>query len=312
MAEPQVQHYERVVVRAPAKVNLFLGVGPPRSDGYHELATIYQAVSLYDEVSATHADPGAGPKVVVIGDEAHAVPTDERNLAWRAVRDLAAARGVAPDIEVRIRKGIPVAGGMAGGSTDAAGALRAADALWDLQAPEEELLELAAEIGSDVPFCLVGGTAMGLGRGEKVTPVLASGRYEWVFGLASEGLRTPTVYQVLDQLRTGKVTPEPVVPDDFLAALRSGDATRLARLWRNDLQRAALSLRPQLAELIEIGVDAGALAGIVSGSGPTVAWLVPDADTALRVTVSLSSSGLCAAVRSASGPVPGARVVNKQ
>ena len=142
---------------------------------------------------------------------------------------------------------IPVAGGMAGGSADAAGALLACDALWGTGLTRRDLLELAAELGSDVPFGLVGGTAIGLGRGERLMPALARGHFDWVFALADGALSTPRVYAECDRLRAGRVLPEPRVSDDLMTALRAGNAAALGRALRNDLQPAACSLRPVAA-----------------------------------------------------------------
>lgn len=295
-----------VTVRVPAKINLELSVGGPRPDGYHDLATVFHAVSLVDEIHATPADEVS---VEVEGLQADQVPTDGRNLAVRAAVLLAERTGVEAGVRLRIRKGIPVAGGMAGGSADAAGALLACDALWRTGLSRDELSGLAAELGSDVPFSLVGGTAIGTGRGERLTPALARGEYHWVVALAEGGLSTPRVYARLDQLRAGRVLPEPEVSTRLMQALRSGDPVALAGALSNDLQPAACDLAPQLARTLELGRSAGALGGIVSGSGPTTVFLVRDAEQALDVSVALTASGAVRDVRRVRGPVPGARVV---
>jgi 4-diphosphocytidyl-2-C-methyl-D-erythritol kinase len=209
---------------------------------------------------------------------------------------------------LHIRKGIPVAGGLAGGSADAAGALIACDALWGTGLGRSELLSLAAHLGSDVPFAVMGGTALGVGRGEHLTPALARGRFEWVFAVAEGGLSTPLVYSECDRLRDGRVLPEPRVSDAMMSALRSGDAVALGQAMLNDLQPAACSLRPQLLLTMEVGDDAEALGSLVSGSGPTVAFLARDAEHALDIAVSLSASGTCKTVKRAHGAVAGARV----
>lgn len=295
-----------VAVRAPAKVNLALSVGPGRADGYHELATVYQAVSLYDEVIAT---PSETLEVVVEGEQAAAVPLGRANLAHRAVTLLARQVGVAPGVRLVIRKGIPVAGGMAGGSTDAAAALVACDALWGLGLDRDKLLSLAGRLGSDVPFCLVGGTAIGTGRGERLTPALGRGRFHWVFALAEDGLATPDVFAEFDRLHAGRDVPAPRVRPGLMQALRSGDAQALGDELVNDLQEAACSLRPALVQTLEVGLDHGALGAVVSGSGPTVAFLVDGVEAGLEVAVALSASQVCRGVRRAQGPVPGARVL---
>jgi 4-diphosphocytidyl-2-C-methyl-D-erythritol kinase len=296
-----------VTAAAPAKLNLAMSVGGPRRDGYHEVATVYHAVSLYDEVVAT-AEPGMTVTVEgAKGLDVDGVPVDDSNLVAKAARLLAAQTGAAADVHLHIRKAIPVAGGMAGGSADAAAALLACDALWGTGLTRQELIDLGAQLGADVPFSVMGGTALGVGRGERLTPALARGRFEWVLALAEGGLSTPHVYAETDRLRQGRVLPEPRVDDSMMAALRSGDAVALGQAMHNDLQPAAVSLRPQLLQTMEVGDEAGALGSIVSGSGPTVAFLARDAEHALDIAVSLSASGTCRSVKRVHGAVGGAR-----
>ncbi|MGH3852786.1 MAG: 4-(cytidine 5'-diphospho)-2-C-methyl-D-erythritol kinase [Pseudonocardiaceae bacterium] len=295
-----------VTVRVPAKVNLHLAVGSLRWDGYHELVTVFQALSMIDEVTIAATDE---PGVQVHGEGAGTVPTDHRNLAWRAVLLLAEHVGRRPAVRVVLRKTIPVAGGMAGGSADAAGALLALAGLWRLDISREELAGLAAGLGSDVPFALCGGTALGTGRGASLVPVLARHTFHWVIALDHRGLPTPEVYRELDRLRCHPAPQRLGDVEPLLEALASGDPRRLAALLGNDLQAAAVSLRPALRRTLRAGVDAGALAGIVSGSGPTCAFLCADAEAAVRVAAELAGVGVCRTVRVASGPVPGARIV---
>jgi 4-diphosphocytidyl-2-C-methyl-D-erythritol kinase len=295
-----------VTVRVPAKVNLQLSVGGPRPDGYHELATVFHAVGLFDDVTAL---PGDGLTVSVEGEGAADIPLDSDNLAVRAAELLAAHVGIEPRAHRHIHKGIPVAGGLAGGSADAAGALVALDHLWQTGLDRDELQPLAAQLGSDVPFALVGHTAVGIGRGERLTPALARGHFHWVLAIAEAGLPTPAVYAELDRLRGKAVLAEPRVSDALMAALRSGDPVALGRAVSNDMQRAAVSLRPQLTMTLDVGEEYGALAALVSGSGPTCAFLARDEDHALDLTVALAGSGTCRTVRQATGPVAGARVV---
>jgi 4-diphosphocytidyl-2-C-methyl-D-erythritol kinase len=292
-------------VRVPAKVNLELSVGPVRDDGYHDLVNVFHAVSLYDEVTAS---PAGSLRVSLEGPAG--VPTGPDNLAARAASLLARHVGVEPRVALHIRKDIPVAGGMAGGSADAAAALVACDALWESGLDRETLLELGARLGSDVPFALLGGTAVGLGRGERLTSVEVTGEFHWVFGFADGGLSTPAVYAECDRLRAaGGGVPWPRVSDDLMAALKTGDAVGLGRALANDLQPAALSLRPSLAGALEAGRELGALGSIVSGSGPTCAFLAASADHAADLTVGLEASGRFASVREAVGPVPGASLL---
>lgn len=295
-----------VTVRAPAKLNLHLSVGPLREDGFHELTTVFQAVSLYDELTVRPSDTLS---LVLQGDTAEGVPSGPDNLAVRAVQALAAEAGVAPHVSLLLRKGIPVAGGCAGGSADAAAALVACDVLWGLGLGKDDLGQVAARLGSDVPFSLHGGTALGTGRGEQLTPVLGHGSYTWVLALAADGLSTPAVYHELDRLREAGPVGLVTGPDDVLAALRRGSPTALGRALRNDLQVAATSLRPALQHLLDAGMQLGALGAMVSGSGPTAAFLAEDDDHAESLSAALLGDGLCRSTRVASGPVPGARVV---
>lgn len=295
--------------RAPAKVNAQLAVGPLRADGFHELRTVYLAVSLFDTVTV---GPGEGLTVTVTGVDVEVVPTDRRNLVWRAAELLASHAGVPADATIAIAKSIPAAGGLAGGSADAAAALLALDALWDIRAGREELGHLAARLGSDVPFSLHGGVALGTGRGDQVSPVLARTRTHWVLGIAGEGLSTPAVYAELDRLRAAGTVPggEPLAPaDPVIAALRNGPPSVLAGVLANDLQAPALALRPVLGRALRATIDAGALAAVVSGSGPTVAALAPDEQAAIRMAAELAGAGIFRTVRAVHGPVPGARLV---
>lgn len=311
-------------VRVPGKLNLHLGVGRVGPDGYHPVVTVLQAVSVFDDVEARPADrisvavtgeggtSGRGadtPKTENFG----VVPLGPDNLACRAARLLARHTGVSDGVALTLHKDIPVAAGMAGGSADAAGALLACDALWGTGLSRAELVTLAAELGSDVPFGLVGGTALGTGRGEHLTPVLARGSYSWVFALADGGLSTPAVYReydrMLEELPDSAELLRPAVarPDDVLAALRTGDAHALAATLGNDLQLPALRLRPTLRPVLDRARELGALAGLVSGSGPTCAFLAEDPAAAEELAEGLDDRTLCRAVRVATGPVPGAR-----
>ncbi|MYT23170.1 4-(cytidine 5'-diphospho)-2-C-methyl-D-erythritol kinase [Streptomyces sp. SID7760] len=297
--------HKSVTVRVPAKVNVQLAVGAARADGFHDLANVFLAVSLYDEVTVT---PAETLTVTCSGPDADQVPLDRTNLAARAAEILAARNGRSDAVHLHIAKNIPVAGGMAGGSADGAGALLACDALWGLGTPRAQLLEICAELGSDVPFSLVGGAALGTGRGELLTPVEA-GTFHWVFAVADGGLSTPAVFREFDRLAEGRSIPVPQASPALLTALASGDADALAATLANDLQPAALSLRPQLAATLEAGTSAGALATLVSGSGPTTAFLVRDPESALKVAAALEASGTCRTTRTATSPAPGATVL---
>ncbi|MEW1834049.1 4-(cytidine 5'-diphospho)-2-C-methyl-D-erythritol kinase [Microbacterium sp. NPDC079995] len=299
----------RVHVRAPGKLNLFFDVGAVGDDGYHEVASVYQAVSLYEDLWASHDE---GFHLAVTGDvDVSGVPLDERNLALRAARLVTDAVGWEGGIRLQIHKGVPVAGGMGGGSADAAAALVAVNELIEAGLSTSELHELGAGLGADVPFALLGGTAVGTGRGDELAPALGRGRFSWVLVTDGDGLSTPEVYGTLDRLRDvadigpGRLMPE--VDPAVLRALRSGDAAALAAVIRNDLQLAAVHLRPALAEVLDAGMAAGALGGLVSGSGPTVAFLASDDDHAREIAAQLSDAGRTA--HTVSGPVAGTRIV---
>jgi 4-diphosphocytidyl-2-C-methyl-D-erythritol kinase len=321
-----------VTVRVPAKINLHLAVGETRPDGFHDLVTVFQALNLFDEISVVTAHgartPGVGerlatigpgaPGVELLGDvtdaERAAVPVDSSNLAWQAAVALAAAVGREPDVRIGLRKSIPVAGGMAGGSADAAGTLLALATLWRLDLGREALMEVAARVGSDVAFALHGGTALGTGRGDALVPVLSRHTFHWVVALQDHGLSTPTVFAELDRLRATAGPDAPVKRlgnvEPVIEAIASGEARALALLLGNDLQAAAVSLDPGLRRTLRAGVSAGALAGVVSGSGPTCVFLCTDGPAAVRVAAELSGAGVCRTVRVAHGPVPGARVID--
>lgn len=289
----------QVITHVPAKINVVLSVGPARSDGYHELATVFHAVSLYDEVVAT---PAAGLSLVVDGPYADATPADETNLAARAARALAKHAGVAADVALRVRKAIPVAAGLAGGSADAAGALLACNELWRLGLSDAKLAAVAATLGSDVPFALHGGTAVGAGRGERLRSVDVGATLHWVLAVADGELATPAVYKRLDALRSGQRIRRPRVSRDLLTALGAADVDALAAEMGNDLQEAAIQLRPSLAEVLRAGRDLGALGGIVSGSGPTCVFLARDAKHSAEVAAELAATGSCADALAVTGP----------
>ena len=306
-----------VTVRVPAKLNLQLAVGPPRADGYHDLVTVFHAVSLFDEVTA---EPAGIDGVTVTGEGADRVPADQDNLALRAVAALreaiaGPATGLSMDpggVHITIAKRIPVAAGLAGGSADAAAALMACNDLWDMGLSQQRLLEIAARVGSDVAFALLGGTAVGRGRGERLTPALApTTPYHWVLAFADGHLSTPEVYAALDRLRAADpaAPPAPELDTALMSALRSGEARQVGRALSNDLQPAALSLVPALRKTLAAGLELGALGALVSGSGTTCVFLAASADRALDLAASLSGAGVCRSVARVSGPVAGAAVV---
>jgi 4-diphosphocytidyl-2-C-methyl-D-erythritol kinase len=310
-------------VRVPAKVNLQLSVGPLRPDGYHDLVTVFHAISLADDVTVALAD---GDSVTVTGEGAEQVPDNRDNLALRAVSALRAAiragsapgAANAPGVAVTIRKRIPVAAGLAGGSADAAAALVACNELWDAGLSQRELCEVGARVGSDVAFAVLGGTAVGRGRGEDLTSALTSAaRYHWVLAFADASLSTPEVYGTLDRLRDNRDNevaqpqPQPELSAELMSALRAGEAEKLGRALSNDLQAAAISMLPALRKTLAAGREFGALGALVSGSGPTCFFLTRDAGHATDLAVALSGAGVCRAVARAVGPAPGAAVIER-
>lgn len=305
-----------VTARAPAKLNLQLAIGPLRADGFHDLATVFHAVSLFDEVTARAADQIT---VRVEGEGAGQVPADGDNLAVKAAVALRKTARITAGVEIVIRKRIPVAAGLAGGSADAAAALVACNKLWAAGLDPAQLAQLAGTLGSDVPFALAGGTAVGLGRGERLTPALVGGRYHWVLAVADSGLATAAVYAEYDRLQALAAASgarqaqrrRPAIDRDLLAALRSGDAAAVGGLLTNDLQPAALSVRHQLRRTLSAGTEHGALGAIVAGSGPTCAFLARSAEHAVDLAATLSGAGVCRYVACASGPVPGAAVIRQ-
>ncbi len=295
-----------VTVRVPGKVNLYLAVGDRRADGYHELTTVFHAVSLFDDVTVRTADVMS---LDVIGEGAGTLPRDERNLAWQAAELMAEHVGRTPDVAITIEKSIPVAGGMAGGSADAAAVLVAVNALWEQGVPRRDLHALAARLGSDVPFALHGGTALGTGRGEELATVLSRNTFHWVLAFGRGGLSTAKVFAEIDRLREIGAPPRLAAAEPVLSALAAGDPFELAPLLGNELQPAAASLDPDLRRTLRAGAEAGALAGIVSGSGPTCAFLCASPAAAVDIGTELAGADVCRTVRVASGPVHGARVV---
>jgi len=299
--------YKSVEVQAPAKVNLQLSVGPKVADGYHQVVTVFQAVSLMDVLKISESDQFA---ISIKGDYTTGVPLDQSNLVFKAVQLMSEKFDTSTKLDVEINKSIPVAGGMAGGSADAAATLLGIDQLYGLGLTKDELGEVARNLGSDVPFMLHGGTAVGRGHGDEITPALSRGTYHWVIAVSSSGLSTPAVYGECDRLRTGLDIKAPSLNDELLQSLLSGDSVRVGKSLNNDLQAAACSLRPALRLILDTGNEYGALGGIVSGSGPSVAFLVADEDHSLDLAVALTSSGVVGSVARAQGPVPGAKVIS--
>ena len=298
-----------VIARVPAKINLQLAVGPLGNDGFHEVTTVFQAISLFDDVTVETVPENNGISIQVTGQTSTGVPSDSSNLAVKAATLMIKNYDLPSDINIKLKKEIPVAGGMAGGSADAAGVIVGLDSLFELGLSRDEMEMVGSKIGADVPFSICGGVAIGTGRGDQITPALFKGSYNWVLALSGQGLATPSVYAECDRLREGLSISTPVVSEHLMQALRAGDVKALGKSLSNDLQPAACSLRPALRLVLDVGLDYGALGGIVSGSGPTVAFLVKDDEHAMDLTVALSSSGVISSVVRATGAVAGARII---
>ena len=299
-----------VTVRVPAKVNLQLSVGPRESDGYHNLVTVFQAISIFDEVTVSFTPAQSGVSISITGEQTHGVPADANNLAVKAVELIAKEYDLNIDAHIEIKKAIPVAGGMAGGSADAAATIVGIDYLYSLGMSREEMVEIAAQLGSDVPFMLSGGTAIGTGHGEQLTAALSRGTYHWVLALSTVGLSTPSVYAECDRLRSESEIAEPQTNELLMQALLAADPKAVGANLINDLQAAACSLRPALRLVLDVGQEYGALGALVSGSGPTVAFLVSDEEAGLDLAVALSASGVVGSVARAYGPVAGAKILS--
>ena len=331
-----------VAATAHGKINLHLGGGDVRADGYHGLQTLVQSVSLQETVTLTANARGQQPELTVSGPDAHLVPRDPSNLAWRAVdlvRDLWCERAgllsdpaadpstQPPSVNIHIDKQVPVAGGMAGGSADAAAALVAAVEFYFGRQPlpyptpkkavaptQAELLSLAATLGADVPFCVLGGTALGTARGDELVSIMSQGPYHWAIATDKRGLSTPEVFAQLDRQRAAASTgTRPDVraqdPQPLMRALLTGDPHQLAPLLVNDLQAPAISLLPSLRQTLAVAKEAGALAAIVSGSGPSIAMLCESEASAVDVATAVSVAGRASATVVTSSPAAGARVV---
>lgn len=294
-----------VVARAPGKINLILRVGSLRDDGYHELLTCFQAVDLWETITVTPADDFS---ITVSGDvNLGEIPLDESNIAIRAVSSLAARLGRSDAVAIHIDKQVPVGGGMGGGSADAAATLVAVNELWSGGLTPGDLQAIGASLGSDVPFLLEGGTAVARGRGEVLSPISSLGFY-WVVVPSHHHLSTPQGYSTLDDLREDfEVGVHDDVPQPFLDALDSGDPEALVAHLMNDMTPAAIALYPDVATTLERGLACGALAAMVSGSGPTCVLLAQDETHAHSIAEHCKTEGHHAIV--VGSPVRGAHLV---
>ncbi|WP_067781999.1 4-(cytidine 5'-diphospho)-2-C-methyl-D-erythritol kinase [Actinomyces vulturis] len=299
-----------VQVCCPGKVNLFLSAGSPTSDGYHPLTTVFQAVNVHETVIASVRDHQTSVTMSLESPNP-SVPTDESNLAVRAALLFKKRYGITQGVHLHVDKKIPAAGGMAGGSADAAATLRACDALFNSEASLEDLESLARELGADVPFLLTGGVALAEGRGDLITPLTTDMELTWVLAFQREGLSTPAVFREFDRLHDGREELTPAaMPEPLIKALREGDIDLLADSLCNDLEQAAINLHPDMAETLRLARSSGALAAMVSGSGPTVAALVTGPEQARSVQTLLETLPQVAGTMIVHGPVAGAHVEN--
>lgn len=303
---------QRVIATAPGKINCYFKVGPPRADGYHEVASLYVAVSLTEQIEATLRTDGElqlslEPNSPVVSEPEN-FPLGEGNLVHQAAQLLREHTGCSLGANLHITKRVPIAGGMGGGSADAAAALVACNELWGTGLDREELGRLGARLGADVPFALMGGAAIGLGIGDQLAPLLTRAKTHWVLIPASYGLSTPRVYGMLDRLRSGMEIEVPQEIDPaVIEALMASDAPALARVLANDLTQASLALAPELGTMRDMAEGAGALRAMVSGSGPTLALLVKDAEHADEVMAQLGDEVGVATIP-VTAPAPGAHI----
>lgn len=289
-----------VTVTAPAKLNLALRVGSPRPDGFHPLNTVFYALNIRDTITVEAAE------TISLSCNHPDVPLDESNLAHRAARAIAEHTGTKAGARITIDKRIPIAGGMAGGSADGAGALVALNELWQTGLDANELHDLAAGLGSDVPFALLGGCAVGTSRGENLTPIDTC-PLTWVLVTSSEGLSTPAVFGTYDAMVPHAHEPAPVY--EIVEALGRGDTERVGALLANDLAAPAFALRPDIRATFEKVKDR-ASAAILSGSGPTIALLAASEDDGRRLQRELDDDGYVSLV--ASGPAAGVTIVEER
>jgi 4-diphosphocytidyl-2-C-methyl-D-erythritol kinase len=301
-----------VAVRAPARLSVYARVGKAHRDGYHAMATLFQAISLYDEVTA---EPSDRDEIDFIGPvNAAQVPRGPENIALRAARLLADKTGVQSPVKLTVFKRIPLGGGLGGASADAAAALVACNALWRTQVPRAQLFDYAEELGAEVPFALSGGTAIWTAEGDTFNPALSKGSYSWVLAFSERGWKAPVMFETLDSHRVeheeflGKIPQTVDIDTGVIQAIRQGDASFLADVMHNDLQVAAMKLSPRVREILELGESRGALAGIVCATGSTVAFLTSSSEQADRLRRVLVNAGVETMV--VTGPVSGARRID--
>lgn len=317
---PHPGETRRRTAAAPAKVNLHLGVGPKRADGLHGIVTVYQAVGLWTHVTMT-AEPESGSGAVTFSGPSTYVERGDGALVRAAVRRCFESAGRPEEgVRVDIDSDIPVRGGMGSSAANAAASIVAANSLFGLELSTAQELEVAQSLGSDVPLCLHGGTMLGIGHGEQVTPMPWRGdRLHFVVAMAREGLGAESVFAELDRMRTAGTARSSASFDaedqpiddghiELARALAGGDVDEIAAHLYNDLANAVASLRPAVRRTLEDGREAGALAAVIAGSGPTCLLLCRDGASALDVATELATRGSAHAIRAVTGPTRGAHI----
>lgn len=269
-------------VNAYAKINLTLGIEGIRQDGYHQVEMIMQAVELHDSLAFEDAPAG-----ISIESDSPEIPPGPENLVYRAASLLQEYTGCGRGVRIKLTKKIPVAAGLAGGSTDAAAALRALNSLWDLNLPEGDLYKLGERLGADVPFCLMGGTALARGKGELLTPVAGAQGLGVVLVKPSFGVSTARVYRMYDLLPPG---PQPDT-GAMISALGRGDLHAIGSLLHNSLERVTAGLHPEIKQIKQGLREAGAAGALMSGSGPTVFGLFSNIREAGAAALKLNAPG---------------------
>ena len=275
MARTDAARSAGIRLRTHAKINLFLRVLGRRPDGYHEIESIFHGISLADDITVRATEGhDVDVDIQVARGPGTGVPKREDNLAYLAAQALIERGVTASGVSIDITKRIPIGAGLGGGSGNAAGVLVALNDLWGARLPTDDLNDLGATVGSDVPYCLTGGTMLVTGRGENLSSLPSPGDLHFVLGISDEPLYTKDVYERLDSLGTdGEVGSAAMT-----LALGAGDAAEVAELLHNDLEPAAFSLRPELEELKKVILGAGALGAGLTGSGPTLFGLASDED----------------------------------
>lgn len=279
---------ESITVKANAKINLFLEVGEIRPDRRHNVETIMQKVSLCDELFIEKCD-----SIRLETDKG--LPTDRGNLAYRAAELFFESSGINEGAFIRIKKNIPIAAGLAGGSADAAAALKGLNKLYDAPFTQEKLLELGGKLGSDVPFCISEGAKIATGAGEILSPCPSLKNCHIVIAKAGEGMSTPEAYGMIDEMRKNSPSKRRT-PDRLLSALTANDLDGICGEIYNIFERVVVPVRPRVREIKETLIGNGACGAMMSGSGPSVFGLFKNQKDAGIASDILKESGVDSSV----------------